>query len=71
MLVAFEPTAAEFNLPAGDAITVRWQGSAEDGIVGFEAGQLVVHAPTGGYTRAWDAAGAEIYIGPESGPDAG
>ena len=70
VVVAFEPTAAEFTLDAGAAITVRWHGPAEDGVVAYEVGQLVVHAPTGGYTRVWDQAGVEIYIGPESGTNA-
>jgi hypothetical protein len=32
--------------------------------------EIVVQAPAGGYNRAWGPGGAEIYIGPESGPDA-
>ena len=71
VLVAFEPTAAQFKLHAGARITLQWDGSAEDGIVALDSGHLVVHAPTGGFTRAWDdAAGTEIYVGPESGPGA-
>lgn len=70
ILLAFEPTAAEYELRRGEEIRVEWFGKYDDGTVGFEAGQLVVHAPAGGYTRAWRSSGEEIYIGPESGPEA-
>jgi hypothetical protein len=68
--VAFEPTAAECMLESGRTIIVEWFGGGEDGMVSMEAENFVVSAPSGGYTRAWDAEGEEIYIGPESGPDA-
>ncbi|MDX3644640.1 hypothetical protein [Streptomyces sp. MB09-02B] len=70
MVVAFEPTAAEFSLEPGKKIIVEWLGGGEDGMVSLEAGTFVVAAPTGGHTRAWDADGVEIYVGPDSGPEA-
>lgn len=68
--VAFEPTAAECVLEPGRGITVEWFEGSEDGMVSIEAENLVVSAPSGGYSRAWDADNVEIYIGPESGPEA-
>ncbi|PKV83323.1 hypothetical protein [Streptomyces sp. TLI_146] len=68
--VAFEPTAAEYALAPGRQIVVEWPEGGDDGMVSMEADDFVVTAPTGGYTRAWDAEGVEIYVGPESGPDA-
>jgi hypothetical protein len=70
IVVAFEPTAAECMLEPGRAMTVEWFGGGDDGMVSLEAENFVVAAPTGGYSRAWDADGVEIYIGPQSGPDA-
>jgi hypothetical protein len=49
---------------------VEWFGGGDDGMLSMEAGQFVVAAPSGGYTRAWDSNGVEIYVGPESGPEA-
>ncbi|MGW0708650.1 hypothetical protein ACWD4G_22310 [Streptomyces sp. NPDC002643] len=71
VVLAFEPTAAEYALEPGRPVVVEWFGQGDDGMVSLESGDLVVAAPSGGYTRAWDSDGAEIYIGPESGPDAG
>ncbi|MFI6474853.1 hypothetical protein ACIBL5_31855 [Streptomyces sp. NPDC050516] len=68
--VAFEPTAAECALEPGRPIVVEWFGEGDDGMVSMEAENFVVAAPSGGYSRAWDADGLEIYIGPESGPEA-
>ncbi len=68
--VAFEPTAAEYMLEPGRPIAVEWFGGGDDGMVSMESGALIVAAPAGGHSRAWDADGREIYIGPESGPDA-
>lgn len=69
IVVAFEPTAAEHELEPGVLLIVEWFEGGDDGMVSMEAENFVVAAPTGGYTRAWDADGVEIYIGPESGPD--
>lgn len=69
IVVAFEPTAAEYTLEPREKIVVEWSAGA-DGMVSLEAGDLVVNAPVGGYTRAWTWDGVEIDIGPESGPDA-
>jgi hypothetical protein len=66
-VVVFEPTAAEFTLGAGDEIAVSWYSTHGDGIVALDAGEIVIHAPTGGFTRAWESSGREIHIGPESG----
>ncbi|MFB7288673.1 hypothetical protein [Actinacidiphila glaucinigra] len=71
MVVVFEPTAAEYVMEPGKNIAVEWLGDSEDGMVSFEAEDFVVHAPSGGYSKAWDSEGIEIYIGPESGPDVG
>ncbi len=68
--VAFEPTAAEYTLEQGKTITVEWPAGGDDGMVSLEADFFVVSAPSGGYNRAWGDDGVEIYIGPESGPDA-
>lgn len=68
--VAFEPTAAERVLEPGKSIIVEWFGGGTDGMISLEVDNFVVAAPSGGYSRAWDADGAEIYIGPESGPNA-
>ncbi|MEU5693043.1 hypothetical protein [Actinosynnema sp. NPDC020468] len=70
VVVAFEPTAAEYVLEPGATVAVEWFGEREDGMVSLEAGKFVIAAPTAGYIRAWDRDGVEIYIGPESGPDA-
>ncbi len=70
IVVAFEPTAAEFTLEPGMHIIVEWIDGGDDGMVSMEAENFVVSAPTGGYTRAWHDEGVEIYIGPESGADA-
>lgn len=70
VVVAFEPTAAERLLEPGETIVVEWFGGGDDGMVSMEAGCFVVAAPSGGYTKAWDSDGMEIYIGPESGPEA-
>ncbi|MFV2118030.1 hypothetical protein ACE14D_06130 [Streptomyces sp. Act-28] len=70
IVVAFEPTAAEYVLEPGNRVIVEWFGGGDDGMVSMEAEDFVVAAPSGGYTRAWDSSGMEIYIGPESGPDA-
>jgi len=70
IVVAFEPTAAEYVLRPGQHINVEWFGGGDDGTVQLDAANLVVWAPSGGYNRAWDQVGVEIYIGPESGPDA-
>jgi hypothetical protein len=66
--VAFEPTAEEYTLSPGATIWVEWVDGGEDGMVAFEAGMFVVWAPGGGYTRAWNIDGTEIYTGPQSGP---
>ncbi|SNR86372.1 hypothetical protein [Actinacidiphila glaucinigra] len=70
MVVVFEPTAAEYVMEPGKHVVVEWFNGGDDGMVSFEAEDFVVHAPSGGCTRAWDYEGTEIYIGPESGPDA-
>lgn len=67
-IVAFEPTAERFLLEPNVNITVEWFGSGDDGMVAIEGEYLVVHAPRFSYTRAWDAEGNEIYIGPQSDP---
>jgi hypothetical protein len=66
--VAFEPSAAEHQMQPGDEVTVEWRGDVEDGRVEIERGQLVVHTPTAGHARAWNSAGVELYVGPDSGP---
>lgn len=70
IMVAFEPTAAECTLEPGRPIVVEWFGGGDGGMVSVESETFVVAAPSGGYSRAWDADGMEIYIGPESGADA-
>ncbi|GCD41241.1 hypothetical protein GKJPGBOP_00894 [Streptomyces paromomycinus] len=70
VVVAFEPTAAEYFLEPGEDIVVEWFGEGGDGMVSLESANFVVSAPSGGYSRAWDSNGVEIYIGPESGPEA-
>ncbi|MDT0267659.1 hypothetical protein RM844_15330 [Streptomyces sp. DSM 44915] len=70
IVVAFEPTAAEHRLEPGSVMTVEWFGGGDDGMVSMEAEYLVIAAPTGGYTRAWESDGMEIYIGAESGSEA-
>ncbi|WP_234899753.1 hypothetical protein [Streptomyces filamentosus] len=70
VVVAFEPTAAEFSLLENEMITVEWFAESEDGMVSMEGDNLVVSAPSGGYTRAWRRDGTEIYVGPESGSEA-
>ncbi|MDX2649391.1 hypothetical protein PV341_38670 [Streptomyces sp. PA03-1a] len=70
MVVVFEPAAAEYVMEPDKDVVVEWFGDGDDGMVSFEAEDFVVHAPSGGYNRAWDSEGIEIYIGPESGPDA-
>ncbi|MEV6399412.1 hypothetical protein AB0M39_32270 [Streptomyces sp. NPDC051907] len=70
MTVVFEPTAEEYALSPGETITVQWYGPGEDGMVSMENGDFVVHAPTAGHSRAWRSDGVEIYLGPDSGPDA-
>ncbi|MFD9950070.1 hypothetical protein ACFWYW_56110 [Nonomuraea sp. NPDC059023] len=67
--VAFEPTAAEYELNAGEKILVEWFEGGDDGQVSLESDEFVIWAPGGGYTRAWNSNGVEIYIGPESGPE--
>jgi hypothetical protein len=57
-------------LEPGKPIIVEWFGGGDDGMMSLEAENFVVAAPSGGYSRAWDADGVEIYIGPESGPEA-
>lgn len=54
----------------GTPIIVEWPEGGDDGMVALEDGKFVISAPRGGYTRAWHEGGAEIYVGPESGPDA-
>ncbi|WP_436532895.1 hypothetical protein [Actinoplanes sp. HUAS TT8] len=69
--VAFEPTAAIYPLRAGEEIIVEWTDGADDGAVTLEAGDMVVHTPSGGSRmRAWRSDGSEIHIGPDSGPEA-
>jgi hypothetical protein len=70
IVVAFEPTAAEYRLQPGESIVVEWPGDGTDGLVSLESGQLVVWAPTGTYNRAWRSNDEEVYIGPESGAEA-
>lgn len=70
IVVAFEPTAAEYALEPGRSIVVEWPEGGDDGMVFLEAENLVVAAPSGGYSKAWDSDGVEIYVGPESGPEA-
>ncbi|GLZ76711.1 hypothetical protein Afil01_15180 [Actinorhabdospora filicis] len=69
-VVVFEPTADEHRLDAGATITIEWPAGGDDGLVSVVGDMLVVWAPSGGYTRAWRSDGTEIYVGPESGPDA-
>jgi hypothetical protein len=66
IVVAFEPTAAEYQLQPGATISVEWSGGGQDGMVCLEADNLVVWAPGGGHTRAWDSDGVEIHVGPQS-----
>ena len=66
--LAFEPSATEHELQSGDEVTIELRGDVEDGRVEIERGQLVVHTPTAGHARAWNSAGAELYVGPDSGP---
>lgn len=68
MLVAFEPTAAEYRMESGKEICVEWIDGSDDEFVSLEGNSLVIWARSGGHVRAWEIGGAEIYIGPESGP---
>jgi hypothetical protein len=66
-VLAFEPTGAEYVLEPAKKIFVEWFSGTDPGMVALESGKLVIWAQGGGYTRAWDLEGNEIYIGPESG----
>ncbi|WP_239084369.1 hypothetical protein [Streptomyces sp. SID10692] len=70
MTVVFEPTAEEVSLRPGETLTVEWSAEKSDGMVSLERGDLVVSAPSGGYTRVWASDGTEIYVGPDSGGEA-
>ncbi|MYW78626.1 hypothetical protein F610DRAFT_05303 [Streptomyces sp. LaPpAH-199] len=70
MTVVFEPTAEEVSLRPGETLTVEWFAEKSDGMVSLERGDLVVSAPSGGYTRVWASDGTEIYVGPDSGSEA-
>ncbi|MDX2920498.1 hypothetical protein PV702_02135 [Streptomyces sp. FL06-04B] len=66
----FEPTAEEVPLKPDETLTVEWFAEKTDGMVSLDEGDLVVSAPSGGYTRVWGSGGAEIYVGPDSRSDA-
>lgn len=69
IVLMFEPTAREYSLRAGEIITVEWFDGTEQGMVRLTEGVIEVSATVGGYTRAWDSQGVEIYVGPESGDE--
>jgi hypothetical protein len=50
--VVFEPTAQEYTLAAGEAITVEWSGKPDSGMIELAGGEIVIQAPTAGCNRA-------------------
>ncbi|MEV0675506.1 hypothetical protein AB0I60_03180 [Actinosynnema sp. NPDC050436] len=68
-VVAFEPTATQYRLEAGEEMVVVWHGGREDGTIELVGNDVVVHAPSEGYTRAWNGRGQEVFVGLESDED--
>jgi hypothetical protein len=69
--ITVEPYVSRlYELRPDDEVMVEWEGAREDGRVELAGQQLVLHVPTVGTLRAWNARGTEIWFGPEAGPDA-